>query len=64
MNKLKKKDWASRLAIFKDLDEKQIKTLYSLSTIKKLQPGDLLFKEGAIDQRHRLSLMNPQMLWP
>ena len=50
MNKLKKKDWASRLAIFKDLDEKQIKTLYSLSTIKKLQPGDLLFKEGAIDQ--------------
>lgn len=50
MNKLKKKDWASRLAIFKELDEKKIKTLYSLSTIKKLQAGDLLFKEGAIDQ--------------
>ena len=35
---------------FNGLSEKEIHTLYSLATIKKLQPGDILIKPGDIDQ--------------
>ena len=50
MSLLSKKNLDARLAFFRGLDKKQIKTLYDLSTIKKLQPGDTLFKEGDIDR--------------
>ncbi len=50
MDNTKKKDRSERLAFFKNLDDKQIKTLYNLFTIKKLQAGDVLFKEGDIVQ--------------
>ena len=35
---------------FNGLSEKEIHTLYSLATIKKLQPGDILIKPDDIDQ--------------
>lgn len=50
MSLLNKKKRDARLAFFKGLDKKQVKTLYDLSTIKKMQPGDVLFKEGDTDQ--------------
>ncbi len=50
MSLLNKKNRDARLAFFKGLDKKQIKTLYDLSTIKKMQPGDVLFKKGDTDQ--------------
>ncbi|MBW1901882.1 MAG: HDOD domain-containing protein [Deltaproteobacteria bacterium] len=50
MSLLNKKNRDGRLAFFKGLDKKQIKTLYDMSAIKKLQPGDTLFKEGDMDQ--------------
>ncbi len=50
MSLIKKKNRDARLVLFKELGKKQLKALYDLSTIKKLQEGNFLFKEGDDDQ--------------
>ena len=50
MGKIVKKSRNEQHVQFNGLSEKEIHTLYSLATIKKLQPGDILIKAGDIDQ--------------
>lgn len=50
MEKIVQKSRNEQHVQFNGLSEKEIHTLYSLATIKKLQPGDILIKPGDIDQ--------------
>jgi HD-like signal output (HDOD) protein len=49
MYKSDKKDRDTRLALFNELNDKQVRALYDISSIQKLQPGDILFKAGDCD---------------
>ncbi len=50
MGKIVKKSRNEQHVQFNGLSEKEIHILYSLATVKKLQPGDILIKAGDIDQ--------------
>jgi CRP-like cAMP-binding protein len=50
MQKLGKQNQRVRLAMFEGLSEKELNTLYNLATIKRLQAGEVLIKEGDTDQ--------------
>lgn len=40
-----------REAIFRGLEEKEINALYSMADVRRLKEGDILFREGEVDQR-------------
>jgi len=50
MDQSTRRDRDARLAFFKGLDEKQVRALYELAAIKKIQPDTVLFKEGDRDK--------------